>query len=202
MRARPLSTILLAILLLATGVTAGGSFVDGPLLTLTAAHTNLAQASSPVRGSRPLPATNPAPAKNPTSVDDSSPATQDPPLSTADYKVVAAELYRARASIETEMTALSQESASAATRVTQINNKIIPDLQQLLTAAEAAQPADPAVADLHRHLLDSLQLTIAAYSDFATGLAQNDSAALARGRAELTAETQELAIWVHGVPEL
>lgn len=190
MRTRPRSTTLLAILLLATGVTACGSHEDGPLPTPTAAHTNPAQASNPV------PASNPAP------VGDSSPATQDQPLSTADYKVVAGELYRARASIETEMTTLAQESASAATRVAQIDNQLIPDLQRLLTAAEAAQPADPAVADLHRHLLNSLQLTIAAYRDLATGLAQNDRAALTHGRAELTAEAQELAIWVHGVPEL
>jgi hypothetical protein len=190
MRTRIRSTTLLAILLLATGVAACGSHKDGFLPTPTAAHTNPAQASNPVSVSNPAP------------VVDSSPATQDPPLSTPDYKVVAAQLYQARASIEKNMTILAQESAPAAMRVAQINNTILPDLQQLLTAAEAAQPADTTVADLHRHLLNSLQLTIAAYHDFATGLAQNDSIALTRGRAELTAEAQELAIWVHGVPEL
>jgi hypothetical protein len=162
MRTHPRSTTLLAILLL-TGVTAGGSLVDGPLLTLTAAHTNPAQASNPLPATDPAPTNNPSLASNPTLIGDSSRATQDPPLSTPDYKVVAAELYRTRASIETEMTTVAQESASAATQVAQIDSKLIPDLQQLLTAAEAAQPADPAVADLHRHLLNSLQLTIAAF---------------------------------------
>lgn len=151
-------------------------------------------------GAGPSP-TPPAVHTSPTLTADARP-TQDQPLSTADYKVVAGVLYRERAAIDAEMTTLANENATAATRVQQINDNLLPELQRLQAAAEAAQPADPSVADLHRHLLNSLQLTISAYQDFAAGLAQNDTAALARGRSELTAQGQELAIWVHGVPTL
>jgi hypothetical protein len=123
-------------------------------------------------------------------------------VSTADYKVLAAALYRERAAIETQMTTLAKESAPAATRVAQIDSQLLPALEHLLSEAEVIQPEDATAANLHQHLLASLQTTIAAYQDLATGLAQNDAAAVARGRAELTAETQDLAIWVHGVPIL
>jgi hypothetical protein len=132
------------------------------------------------------------------------PASTVPPeqVTTADYKVLAAGLYKERAAIDTQMTTLANESASASTRVEQINDQLLPALEHLLGEAEDIQPEDPTAANLHQHLLTSLQTTIAAYQDLATGLSDNDPAALARGRSELTNETQDLAIWVHGVPTL
>lgn len=131
-----------------------------------------------------------------------APAQAPQQVSTTDYKVLASALYKERAGIENQMTTIAQEQASAATRVQQINGQLLPALNHLLGEAQAIQPVDAPAADLHQHLITSLQTTIAAYQDFATGFTQNDAAALAKGRSELTAETQDLAIWVHGVPSL
>jgi hypothetical protein len=148
------------------------------------------------------PADPPSATADPNVVGGLSGGPQTQPLSTTDYEVVAGELYRDRAAAEQMMDTIARTPASAASRADAINNQLLPYLENLLTTAQAAQPADPGVASLHQHLINSLQLTIAAYHDLANGLVQNDAGALAQGRAELTAEGQELAIWVHGVPGL
>lgn len=124
-------------------------------------------------------------------------------LSTAEYKEWAVQVYNQELTlIHQEQQTLANETAPATTRATQITQQLLPQLQRLLAEAQAVQPVDTSTADLHQHLVNALQLMIAAYQDFATGFTQNDAASLARGRSELTTEGQELGIWVHGVPQL
>jgi hypothetical protein len=124
-------------------------------------------------------------------------------LNTADYKEWAVQVYNQELTlIHQEQQTLANETAPAPTRATQITSQLLPQLQQLLGQAQAIQPVETSTAELHQHLINALQLMIAAYQDFATGFTQNDAAVLARGRSELTAEGQELGIWVHGVPQL
>ena len=141
-------------------------------------------AGSPTTAAAPVPTAEPTAAVPPEQV------------STADYKVLAAALYKERAGIETQMETIANENAPAATRVQQITTQLLPALQHLLGEAQDIQPEDAPAANLHQHLIASLQTTIAAYQDFATGFTQNDAAALARGRSELTAETADLTLGV------
>jgi hypothetical protein len=171
--------------------------------TVAACSAGIAGAPSPAPPVQtPQAASGPTAAAAPVSTDE--PAATVPPeqVSTADYKTLAAALYKERAGIETEMETIANENAPPATRVQQINTELLPALRHLLGEAQAIQPEDAPAANLHQHLIASLQTTIAAYSDFATGFSQNDAAALARGRSELNAETQDLTIWVKGVPSL
>lgn len=192
--------LLFALLAVCAGAIACGTSAAGtppPTINTSAPAMPSAQ-PAPDTGSGPVPAT---PVQFTTNGDPDQ--NQPQQLSTAEYKSWAADLYNQELTlIHQEQQTLANETAPAATRAAQITNQLLPQLQRLLAQAQAVQPTDGSTADLHQHLINALQLMIAAYQDFATGLTQNDTAALARARSELTNEAQELGIWVHAVPQL
>jgi Zn-dependent protease with chaperone function len=125
-----------------------------------------------------------------------------PSLTAADYKTVASILAEQRAGIQSQMDAIDHEPGSTETRVAEIDERLIPDLRRLLDQAATIRPADGPATEAHRHLLNSLALTLAGYRDLATGLADDNADALARGRMELAAEARELTSWDVAVSRL
>jgi hypothetical protein len=93
------------------------------------------------------------------------------------------------------MTSLGAKSISNRVQATQIDGRLVPDLQRLLDQTTAVQLADPTTVALHRQLIDSIQLTIAGYRAIASGLSSSDAGSLAAGRADLAAATQEFTHW-------